>query len=161
MKKDRKLAMRMISNLDIRAFRRRLRYLALRARSAFPSKTPTAERPACNICGFRLLAAGQVCSERETRSCAVCGSTLRFRAITAALQSELDGDHQIRVLERMPKRKHLKGLGMSDAHVYALALEDKFDYINTYYHTEPLLDLRSPAQHYLGRFDFIVSSDVL
>ncbi|GLQ87117.1 hypothetical protein GCM10007898_06830 [Dyella flagellata] len=50
---------------------------------------------------------------------------------------------------------------MSDAGVYAFALQRKFDYLNTFYHIEPMLDIRSPARHYLGQFDFVVSSDVL
>ena len=149
-------------DFNVTTFRRRLRYVVQGARNnALRWKAPTAERPACNICGFRLLVSREVFSEREARSCVVCGSTLRFRAIAAALQSELDGDHKIRILERVAKRKHLRGLGMSDAHVYAGALQEKFDYTNTYYHTEPMLDIRSPARHYLGGFDFIVSSDVL
>ncbi|MGC1549914.1 MAG: class I SAM-dependent methyltransferase [Rhodanobacter sp.] len=134
--------------------------LSIRAH-AFPLKAPTIEKPACNICGFRLKASREVLSERETRSCTVCGSTLRFRALMAALQSELDGDRQIRVLERIPKRKCIKGLGMSDAGVYANALHRSFDYTNTFFHTQPTLDIRSPAQHYMGRYDFVVSSDVL
>lgn len=128
---------------------------------AIPVKAPTPERPACNICGFALAASRQALSDRETRSCTVCGSTLRFRALMAALQCELDGDGQIRVLERIPKRRSITGLGMSDAPVYASALNRKYDYTNTFFHTEPLLDIRAPAAHYLGRHDFVVSSDVL
>ncbi|RUL79660.1 methyltransferase domain-containing protein [Dyella choica] len=128
---------------------------------AFPSNTPTTEKPVCNICGFRLIATPEVLSEREMRSCAICGSTLRFRAIVAALQSELDDDGRVRVLARIPKRKHVKGIGMSDTGVYAYFLRRKFDYLNTFYHIEPKLDICSPARHYLGQFDFIVSSDVL
>ena len=128
---------------------------------ALPSRTATAEKPVCNICGFRLIGPAGVLSERELRSCAACGSTLRFRAIVAALQSELDGDEEVRVLARIPRRKHVKGIGMSDAGVYAHVLQRKFSYLNTFFHTEPLLDIRSPARDYLGQFDFAVSSDVL
>lgn len=50
---------------------------------------------------------------------------------------------------------------MSDAGVYATALQRKFGYINTFFHQHPLLDIRAPAAGYLRRFDFVVSSDVL
>ncbi len=141
---------------------RRLRHLLAGARhGAFPSSAPTAHAPACNICGYRLLATQDAISAREVRSCFACGSTLRFRAIMAALQSSLDGDGQVRVLERLPRRKHLTGIGMSDAGVYANTLASKFGYTNTFFHTEPLLDIRSPAAHQIGQFDFVVSSDVL
>lgn len=141
--------------------RRMVRQTELIIRGGYLVKAPAAERPACNICGFRLNVPLDVISERETRSCSMCGSTLRFRALMAALQSELDGDHRIRVLERVPKRKHLKGIGMSDASVYAHALRRKFDYTNTFFHIQPKLDIRLPSEHYLGQFDFVVSSDVL
>lgn len=128
---------------------------------AFPAMAPTIEKPTCNICGFRLLASREVISEREARSCLACGSTLRFRALMAALQVELDTSRQIRVLERMPRRKDIKGLGMSDASAYATALQRKFDYANTFFHTQPMLDIRAPAQQYLRQYDFVVSSDVM
>lgn len=139
----------------IRHFVRGIRHHAL------PVKTPAIERPVCNICGFCLIAPMEILSAREIRSCAACGSTLRFRAVVAALQSELDGDGRIRILAQVPQRKHVSGIGMSDSGVYAHILGYKFNYRNTFFHTEPMLDIRSPAQHYLGQFDFVVSSDVL
>ncbi len=142
------------------------RRIALRALSAFRSRlvavqVPTREAPACNICGFRLHAAPALFSARETTSCDVCRSSLRSRALMAALQPQLDGSHQIRVLERVPKRRHIKGIGMSDTTAYAVALERKFDYTNTYFHQPPFLDIRAPSREYLGQFDFAVSSDVI
>jgi SAM-dependent methyltransferase len=86
---------------------------------------------------------------------------MRFRAIMAAFQTELDNTHQIQVLERLPKRKSIKGIGMSDANVYAAGLRRKFDYLNTFFHTQPRLDIRSPDPHYIGQYDFVVSSDVM
>ncbi|RTY02026.1 class I SAM-dependent methyltransferase [Stenotrophomonas geniculata] len=127
----------------------------------FAVSVPSAERPACNICGFRLRASREVIAEREARSCIGCGSTLRFRALMAALQTEMDEGREVRVLERIPGCKQLKGIGMTDTHIYAVALRRKFDYINTYFHTQPMLDIRHPAEQYLGKHDFVVSSDVL
>jgi len=123
--------------------------------------TPSAEKPICNVCGFRLLASREVISAREMRSCLACGSTLRFRALMSALQTELDGSGRIRILERMARRGSIRGIGMSDADVYAAALERTFNYINTFFHMQPVLDIRAPAQQHLGRYDFVVSSDVL
>jgi 2-polyprenyl-3-methyl-5-hydroxy-6-metoxy-1,4-benzoquinol methylase len=37
----------------------------------------------------------------------------------------------------------------------------KLDYANTYYHTEPRLDVLAPPAHDRERFHFIISSDVL
>lgn len=128
---------------------------------AFPQAKPSIEKPACNICGFRLKASREALSDREAPSCPACGSSMRFRAIMAAFQTELDNTHQIQVLERLPKRKSIKGIGMSDANVYAAGLRRKFDYLNTFFHTQPRLDIRSPDPHYIGQYDFVVSSDVM
>jgi SAM-dependent methyltransferase len=142
--------------------RRLVRRLLSSIRSHFlPISTPTNEAPACNICGSRLRSQRELLSVREARSCSICGSTLRFRGLAAALQQEFDRDRRIRVLERIPARKSIRGIGMSDAGVYATALQRKFGYINTFFHQKPLLDIRSPAPEYLRRFDFVVSSDVL
>ncbi len=142
------------------------RRFALKALSALrshviPVQPPTADAPACNICGFRLQAAPALFSAREVVSCDVCQSSLRSRSLMAALQPELDGSQQIRVLERIPRHEGIKGIGMSDTTSYAIALERKFDYTNTYFHQRPFLDIRAPGREYLGQFDFAISSDVL
>lgn len=142
------------------------RRIALKALSALrshlvPIRMPTAEAPACNICGFQLRAPPALFSARETSSCDICRSSLRSRGLMAALQTELDGTQYVRVLERIQKQRDVKGIGMSDTTAYAIALERKFDYTNTYFHQPPFLDIRAPCEAYLGRFDFAVSSDVL
>lgn len=142
------------------------RRIALKALSSLRSRLipvhpPTADAPACNICGFRLLAAPELLSVREATSCDVCGSSLRARALMAALQPELDGSGEVRVLERVPRRADIRGIGMSDTTAYAIALERRFDYVNTYFHQPPFLDIRTPGKEYLAQFDFAVSSDVL
>jgi len=52
-------------------------------------------------------------------------------------------------------------MGMSDPPELAQRLAEKFDYINTFYHQEPRLDVVNPRPEQLGRYDFIVSSEVM
>lgn len=112
----------------------------------------------CNVCGGGCAArAAQL--ERETPSCGHCGSTLRFRAIVHALSLELHG--RSLALPEFPARPDLAGLGMSDWEGYAAPLAACTGYRNTFFHQEPRLDILSPPPEWRGRFDFIVSSDVL
>ena len=66
------------------------------------------------------------------------------------------------LLPQFPVRKDLKGLGLTDVENYASKLEAKFDYVNTFFHREPRLDIASPdiASARLRAYDFIISSDV-
>lgn len=63
-------------------------------------------------------------------------------------------------LPDFPVRREIRGIGMSDWHEYAAPLRDLFDYTNTFYHQEPLLDITSPDQSLVGQLDFIISSEV-
>jgi len=108
----------------------------------------------CNICGSN-------CSvetiDREVPSCQSCGSNARFRWIVEALSMELFGRSLL--LKDFPKRKDIRGLGMSDPDPLPDTLEVCFDYINTGYDIEPKLDILNPPPQF-GAFDFIVSSEV-
>ncbi len=95
---------------------------------------------------------------RESGACARCGATLRFRSLIAALTQRLQG--KVEVLDHLSTRKHIRGIGMSDAAVYASRLKKKFDYTNTTFHRRPLLDIARPASKWLCRNDFVISSDV-
>ena len=77
----------------------------------------------------------------------------------AALQERLTGE--LAPLGLVRARKDLAGIGMSDAGAYATWLERKFDYTNTFFHTAPFLDIQHPDARHLGRYDFVVTSDVL
>jgi len=61
-----------------------------------------------------------------------------------------------------PRRKNLRGLGLTDWEGYSSALAEKFDYINTYFDQEPRLDISatdiSPERR--AAYDFIISSEV-
>lgn len=103
----------------------------------------------CNICGARC---------REA-ACPSCGATLRDRAILHVLSMELFGVEL--TLPEFPRVKSLRGLGASDSHVYADRLAAKFDYRNTFFDRPPRLDLADPPEEEFGRYDFLISSEVL
>jgi len=50
---------------------------------------------------------------------------------------------------------------MSDLPDVASRLADKFDYTNTFYHQEPSFDVTHPDVRDRGRYDFILSSEVM
>ncbi len=111
----------------------------------------------CNVCGT-----GNWClapeMNREGAPCSHCGTNIRYRGVIAALTRAMFG--QIRVLRDLPPDKRIRGVGMSDAVCYAKWLEKTFDYTNTFYHTEPLLDITRPGSEYFDRYDFVISTDV-
>jgi SAM-dependent methyltransferase len=107
----------------------------------------------CNICNSAAFAQTL---ERETPSCATCGSTVRFRWIAHALSLEIFGESI--PLPKFPSRRKLKGLGMSDPAPIADVLSERFDYQNTYFHREPRFDIMRATG--AAKFDFIVASEV-
>jgi SAM-dependent methyltransferase len=111
----------------------------------------------CNICGAACRVAPASLS-RETPSCASCGSTVRMRAIVHLLTCELFGRSM--ALPELPRRPDLIGIGLSDSPAYAAPLAKKLGYMNTYFHTEPRLDIADVPEHRTAEADFIVASDV-
>jgi len=111
----------------------------------------------CNLCGGGAVAALAALS-RETPSCPRCGSTVRFRAIAHLLVRELFG-REI-ALPDLPPHRDVCGIGLSDAPAYATPLAAKFDYTNTFFHTEPRLDIAAAPAAMDGRYDFLIASDV-
>lgn len=113
----------------------------------------------CNVCGANNhnIERARV-SSREENSCLTCHSSLRMRSVIHALSKELFGKPLI--LPDFPEDKDLLGLGMSDWDGYALALANKLGYTNTYYHTEPRLDIIHPDANWLGKTKFLISGDV-
>lgn len=113
----------------------------------------------CNLCGCRNQGVLRNHAEnREFQSCAHCHSSLRMRSLMLALGAELFGSP--RALPAFPVDKHIRGIGMSDWDGYALPLATKFDYVNTFYHVEPKLDIANVPEDRFGTYDFIISSDV-
>jgi SAM-dependent methyltransferase len=112
----------------------------------------------CNICG-KPSRTKVKSLDREIPTCQACGSNARVRAVIQVLSMELF--HENLLLPDFPTRREIRGLGMTDWEGYALKLFEKFDYLNTYYHEEPKLDIAaaSMAPEFMGK-DFIISSDV-
>lgn len=111
----------------------------------------------CNVCGATCSRPAEAL-ERETSSC-VCKSTVRLRGLVALLSNEIFGVPL--ALPDFPTMKGLRGFGMSDPPNLAQELERKFDYTNTFYHQPPTIDITKPAESERGRYDFIVSSEVM
>jgi len=111
----------------------------------------------CNVCGQpSSVPLDQL--EREVPSCESCGSTPRFRGVVHALSLGLFGESL--PIPRFPRRPDLRGLGLSDWGGYATSLATKFDYTNTFLHTEPRLDITEIDGGLAGTLDFLISSEV-
>ena len=110
-----------------------------------------------NVCGASCEPAAQL--TREHASCPRCQSSVRLRALIALLSREIFG--VLLTLPEFPTLKGIRGIGMSDTPQAAELLARKFDYTNTFYHQSPRFDVTRPDPHDLGRFDFILSSEVM
>lgn len=111
----------------------------------------------CNICGAECPRSAEP-PGREVAGCA-CNSTVRLRGLAALLTREIFGVPL--ALPDLPPMKGLRGFGMSDPPNLAAQLEQKFDYTNTFYHQPPTIDIVNPPETEWGRYDFIVSSEVM
>ena len=119
---------------------------------------PDSAKFTCNICGSECARPPEGL-EREARSCTNCGSGVRLRAVVALLSEELFGWQM--ALPGFPLLKSIRAIGMTDPPELARALAEKFDYANTFYHQAPRLDLTQPDERDFGRYDLILSSEVL
>ena len=111
----------------------------------------------CNICGTDCCVPATAIA-RETPSCKQCGSTVRARTLMHLLTSEFF-DRSM-ALSELPERRDIVGIGLSDAHCYAQTLAHKFGYTNTYFHTDPRLDIANVPDDRVELYDFIIASDV-
>ena len=111
----------------------------------------------CNICSANVSTPRRQ-FRRETPSCPVCGSTVRWRSIVHALSLELFGKSL--AIADFPVRFDIAGLGLTDWEGYSVPLARRLDYRNSYYHQEPKVDITSPPAELEGAFDFVISSDV-
>jgi hypothetical protein len=133
------------------------------AADAAPPATPEAAGGTvdfvCNVCGQQNRGVPLIhVQNREFQSCGHCRSSLRMRSVMHALSMELYG--RALLLPEFPTDKTLSGLGMSDWEGYAAGLERAFAYTNTFYHTEPRLDITDVPDELTGRQRFLISSDV-
>jgi hypothetical protein len=112
----------------------------------------------CNICGTSNNSS-LTAFHREAAFCSNCRSVARFRGIVYALSQAVYG--RAYPLTDMPRNKSVRGIGMSDSTIYASGLASAFDYTNTYYHTEPRLDVTRADLARYKDLDFIITTDVL
>ncbi len=111
----------------------------------------------CNLCGAANRGTLAQLS-RETPSCTCCGSNVRFRAMAYLVTREVLG--RPAVLTAIPPHPEITGMGLTDAGAYARPLAAAFAYENTWFHTEPRVDITQIDASREGRYDFVVSSDV-
>lgn len=112
----------------------------------------------CNVCGTECAAPSESL-KREEKSCPNCLSSVRLRALIALLSEEIFGVQL--TLPEFPRLKGIRGIGMSDTPRVAELLAQKFDYTNTFYHQSPHFDVTHPDERDRGRYDFILSSEVM
>lgn len=112
----------------------------------------------CNICGTECQRPAEGI-DREGASCPVCYSSSRVRSIVALMAEEMLGVSM--TLPEFPLLKGIRGIGMSDSPQLAERLAAKLDYTNTFYHQAPKFDITQPDPNDFGRFDFILSSEVM
>lgn len=111
----------------------------------------------CNICGTGNEGTLEGL-DRERITCSHCGSSVRFRAMVCLVTRETLGAPL--ALPSLAPRRDIAGLGLSDAWSYAHRLAARFDYVNTFYHASPRLDICDVGPEHTGRYDFVLSSDV-
>lgn len=112
----------------------------------------------CNVCGTEAKNCPVADIDREVASCDVCGSSVRMRSIVYLLSKGLFGEAV--PLPDWPVRQDVNGVGLSDWHGYADRLPAKVGYTNTYFHTEPYLNICEPPPGALGAYDFLISTEV-
>ncbi|HKG54168.1 MAG TPA: methyltransferase domain-containing protein [Anaerolineales bacterium] len=123
-----------------------------------PFDAPQVIEYCCNLCGGMNRLESQY-FHRELATCKRCGANARFRGIIHVLGNLL-GEKGDNPLQKWPKRKHISGIGMSDWPGYANLLMKKFSYENTFYDHRPQLDIMKLTEKYLGKYDFVISTDV-
>jgi len=95
---------------------------------------------------------------REGHLCLNCGASGRSQAIAYCLTHYVF--KQDVALKDVTKQKRLRVVGLSDGPAYANILATKCNYTNTYYHTEPFLDITKPDSKDKGAYDALISADV-
>jgi hypothetical protein len=109
----------------------------------------------CNITGKKFELSS---NDKHREGGNKFGYNIRFRAICYVLSLMLYDE--IKILSDLTVNKDIKGIGMSDSR-WANICSEKFNYTNTFYHMEPLLDIYN--NEHINKYndlDFIISSDV-
>lgn len=111
----------------------------------------------CNICGEENIGISRN-FHREIPNCQSCNSTPRFRGIIHGLSLGLFG--RSIPLHELPENKNLRGVGMSEWETYANVLAQKYDFVNTFYHMEPRLDITGDDWARFSNLDFVICTEV-
>ena len=111
----------------------------------------------CNICS-RENVVDPASLGRDTSSCERCRSSVRTRSIVHALSVELFG--RCLPIAEFPRRKDIRGCGLSDLKHYARRLKRRLGYTNTFFHRRPRLDIANVPREQHGTLDFLISTDV-
>jgi len=114
----------------------------------------------CAVCGYDLEF-DPARLHREIAICLRCHSSPRFCGLARAVTQVVYSDAANQPLCAQPERKDLVVIGISDDERLASIFRSKFEYINTFYHTEPLLDICSLDSCLRYRADLVTCSDVL
>jgi SAM-dependent methyltransferase len=147
-----------------------------RMNSVAEEQTPGRETFVCNLCGAVNLVDRHT-FEREEPSCQQCGSTSRQRWLGYRLTERLlgepktlseltaerssDEDDAIEAPEPEKPYANIHGIGFSDPPQLSKSLSEIFQYTNTFFHTEPKLDISTLEGQQFPPLDFILCSEVL
>lgn len=110
----------------------------------------------CVVCG-RMSRADS--PGRESMQCHRCGATWRARAMVLGVLQSLGYSNT--ALKDAREDLSIRGLGTSDDIKIVKQLVNKFDYVNTYYHKGPKLDLTNVDPQWRECAQFVICSDVL
>lgn len=111
----------------------------------------------CPICGSSYFLDTTIHS-REGKLCPKCGASGRSQAIAYHISKIIYGgiialrDHKI--------DKKINIVGLSDGKIYADILKQKYEYINTYYHRAPFLDISNPDKILHNKYDILITTEV-
>lgn len=95
---------------------------------------------------------------REGPLCPHCNASGRASAIVYHVCDIAFGNNT--PLVNQSEKKSFSVVGLSDGPRYASLLDDKFNYVNTFYHKEPFLDITAPCDNHAAQYDLIISTEV-
>ena len=114
-------------------------------------------REHCAICG--ATPKSQPISTEEL-GCEFCGSTWRAQEMCSAVLAGLCYADELNIRDINSDMSRV-GIGISDDWRLSRALSPLFAYTNSFLHQFPVVDICSPPQETIGKFEFISCSDVL
>jgi hypothetical protein len=114
----------------------------------------------CAVCGHGIeIDKGPL--HRELQICANCGSCPRFCGLAFGVNKLLHDEPPDRPLCDLSEFRTVNAIGVSDDDRLARVFQEKFSYTNTFFHTDPKLDICSRESCSGYRADLIICSDVI